>query len=82
MMSHRMQPTTNRKPPQWDKKQVLREISQTETAIENIGNHIQQLLRNTTSELSSILNARAEESELKAYLRGLRFIAQKNRAID
>jgi hypothetical protein len=54
---------------------VLREITQTELAIENSEAHIQWMLWDTSVDLGRIMRARLYQSELKAYLRGLRFQA-------
>jgi len=54
------------------KKELLREILRTEIAIENLEGHIQWMLRNGVDH-AHITRAKTETSELKAYLRGLRF---------
>jgi hypothetical protein len=53
-----------------------REIAETELAIENGEAHVQWMLRDASVELARIMRARLYQSELKAYLRGLRFQAE------
>ena len=60
----------------WSRADVLREIAQTELAIENSEAHIQWMLWDNSVDLARIMRARLYQSELKAYLRGLRFQAE------
>jgi hypothetical protein len=60
---------------EWNRTDLLKEIAQTELAIENSEAHIQWMLWDTSVDLARIMQARLYQSELKAYLRGLRFQA-------
>ena len=55
---------------------LIREIAETELAIENGEAHIQWMLRDTSVDLARIMRARLYQSELKSYVRGLRFQAE------
>ena len=59
-----------------ENKKLFHEIFQTELALKTIGEDIQAMLVNTSVELSKIMRARAQETEIKAYLRGLKFTAE------
>jgi hypothetical protein len=60
---------------EWNGPALLMEIAQTELAIENSEAHIDWMLRDMSVDLARIMRARIYQSELKAYLRGLRFQA-------
>jgi hypothetical protein len=60
---------------EWNGAGLLKEIAQTELAIENSEAHIEWMLRDMSVDLARIMRARIYQSELKAYLRGLRFQA-------
>jgi hypothetical protein len=64
----------------WTPADIQREIAQTELAIENSEAHIQWMLWDNSVDLGKIMRARLYQSELKAYLRGLRFQAPQENA--
>jgi hypothetical protein len=56
-----------------DGAELRSEIAETEIAIENSEAHIDWMVGDMSVDLSSVMRARLYQSELKAYLRGLRF---------
>ena len=56
---------------------LLKEIAQTELAIENSEERVDFMLRDVSVDLETVVRARLYQSELKAYLRGLRFKTQR-----
>jgi hypothetical protein len=61
---------------EWNDADLLREIAQTELAIDDSEARIDWMLRDTSVDIERIMRARSYQSDLKAYLRGLRFKAQ------
>lgn len=55
--------------------QLLDEIARTEAAISEGERQIESMVRSATVELSCIFRVQANHSELKTYLKGLRFQA-------
>lgn len=56
---------------------LIQEISRTEADILNGADEIRSMIRSTTVELTTIMLAWARHSELKAYLKGLRFLTAR-----